>query len=179
MLRILGYLVLLVVVALAGLVGYAAMQPDTFRWERSILVDAPPERIAAIVTDFRRGAEWSPWEKLDPAMARTFTGPETGVGSIYEWDGNSDVGAGRQEIVSVDPDKVTMKLDFKRPFEANNFADFIFTPEGDGTRVTWAIYGPHPLIARVMGIVFDAEGMVGADFERGLASLKQLAEAGS
>lgn len=179
MLRFLGYLVLALVVVVAGVVGYAALQPDTFRWERSIVINAPEDKIAAIVTDFKRGAEWSPWEQLDPDMKRTHSGAERGVGAIYEWDGDDNVGAGRQEIVSVEPGKVTMKLDFKRPFEANNFADFIFASEGAGTKVTWAIYGPNPLMAKVMNIIFDGESMVGKDFEKGLASLKQLAETGA
>lgn len=179
MLRVLGYLVLALVVVVAGVFGYAATLPGEFRWERSIAIAAPEDRIASVVTDFRRGVEWSPWEQLDPDMKRAHSGAEKGVGAIYEWDGDDKVGAGRQEIVSVGPGKVTMKLDFKRPFEANNFADFIFAPEGSGTRLTWAIYGPNPLIARVMNLIFDGEAMVGKDFEKGLANLKQLAESGA
>lgn len=178
MLRFLGYLVLALVVVVAGVVGYAAMQPDNFRWERSIVINAPEDKIAAIVTDFKRNGEWSPWENLDPDMKRTHSGAPSGVGAIYEWDGDDNVGAGRQEITVVEPGKVTMKLDFLRPFEANNFTDFQFAPEGAGTRVTWAIYGPNPLIAKVMNMIFDGEAMVGADFEKGLAALKQVAESG-
>ncbi len=176
MFRILRYLLLVLVLGVVAILGYAAMQPDTFRWERSIVINAPEAKIAAIVSDFKRGGEWSPWEQLDPGMKRTHSGAPSGVGAIYEWDGNDDVGAGRQEITAIEPGKVTMKLDFKRPFEANNFADFVFAPEGAGTKVTWAIYGPNPLIAKVMNLVFDGEGMVGKDFDKGLAALKVLAE---
>ena len=179
MLRILAYIVGAVVVAAAGVVIYAATLPDTFRLERSIVINAPPENVFAIVQDFRRSPEWSPWEKLDPDLKRELSGAESGIGAIYAWEGNKDVGAGRQEIIEATPPSlVRVKLDFFRPFEANNTVDYSLAPEGDGTKITWAMYGPNPLIARVMQIFFDFDATVGKDFETGLASLKALAERG-
>ena len=97
MLRIIGYIIGIVVLAVAGILAVAAFQPDSFRIERSAVIDAPPEKIEAILTDFRRAKEWSPWEELDPNLKRTIGGAETGVGATYAWSGNNDVGAGRQE----------------------------------------------------------------------------------
>ncbi len=176
MFKILKYLLGLIVIAIVAIVGYASVQPDDFRVERSTTIAAPPEKIAAIVTDFKRGIEWSPWEKLDPAMKKTFSGPSTGVGSVYEWNGNDDVGSGRQEIVKVEPNLVSMKVDFFTPFEARNMADFKLEPEGSGTKVTWSIYGPNPFMSKVMGIFMDIDSMIGNDFDKGLAALKELAE---
>ena len=176
MLRVLKYLLGILVVAVIAVLGYAMMQPDDFRVERTTTIAAPPEKIIAIVSDFRRSGEWSPWEKLDPAMKRTHSGAPTGVGAIYEWDGNDDIGAGRQEILSVEPGLVHMKLDFIRPFEASNFADFQLEPDGAGTKVTWSIHGPNPLVSKVMNIFMNFDAMIGKDFDNGLAALKALAE---
>lgn len=176
MLRILAYLIGILLVVAFGVVGYAALQPDAFRYERSAVIAAPPEKIIAIITDFHRNGEWSPWEKLDPAMKRTYSGAASGVGAIYEWDGNDDVGAGRQEIVSVEPNRVQMKVAFLRPMQANNNIDFDLAPEGDATKVTWSLNGENPLIAKVFSLFMDIDGMVGKDFETGLASLKAAAE---
>jgi hypothetical protein len=176
MLRILAYVVGILLVAAIGIVAFAAMQPGAFRYERSAVIAAPPEKIIAIVTDFKRNGEWSPWEKLDPAMKRTYSGAPAGVGAVYEWDGNDDAGAGRQEIVSVDPDRVHMKIAFLRPMQANNAIDFDFAPEGDATKVTWSLHGENPLIARIFTMFMDVDAMVGKDFEKGLANLKAAAE---
>jgi hypothetical protein len=176
MLRILAYLIGILLVVAVGVVGYAALQPDAFRYERSAVIAAPPEKIITIITDFRRNGEWSPWEKLDPGMKRTYSGAPSGVGAIYEWDGNDDVGAGRQEIVSVDPNRVHMKVAFLRPMQANNNIDFDLAPEGDTTKVTWSLNGENPLITKVFDLFLDIDGMVGKDFETGLASLKAAAE---
>lgn len=176
MLRILAYLVGIMLVVAAVVVGYASMQPDAFRYERSAVIAAPPEEIMAIVTDFRRNGEWSPWEKLDPGMKRTYSGSPTGIGAVYEWDGNDEVGAGRQEILAVEPGKVHMKVDFLRPMQANNLIDFELAPDAAGTRVTWALHGENPLIAKVFGLFTDIDAMVGKDFETGLLDLKAAAE---
>lgn len=166
-----------ILVVLTVFLGYAKTKPNSFRYERKILVKASPEKIFAILNDLHQGGKWSPFEKLDPDMKRTFSGPETGVGSVYEWDGNSKAGAGRMEIVeSVPSSKIIMTLDFVKPFEAHNNAEFTLTPKGDETEVTWAMYGPNPYIGKVMSIVFDCEKMVTTAFEAGLASLKCLAE---
>src|SRR5438132_5700666 len=110
-------------------------------------------------------------------MRRTLSGAESGRGSVYEWDGNRNVGAGRMEITDIaPPNKVVIKLDFIKPFEGHNTAEFTLEPKGDTTLLTWAMYGPSPLIAKVMGLFMNMDSMIGKDFEAGLANLKTAAE---
>jgi hypothetical protein len=114
---------------------------------------------------------------MDPAMKKQLSGAPTGVGSVYEWEGNSKVGKGRMEIIeATPPTSATVKLDFLKPFEAHNMAKFTLMPAGDSTDVTWRMYGPSPFVTKVMGVFFNMDKMVGKDFERGLASLKSSAE---
>ena len=172
--KILGVVALL----LALLLGFAATRPDTFRVERSTTIKAPTEKVFAYLNDFQKFGVWSPWEKLDPAMQRTFSGPATGVGSIYGWNGNDQVGAGRMEIKAVEPNaKVNIQLDFLKPFEAHNTTDYLLKANPDGTTtVTWAMYGPMPYVSKLMCIFVSMDAMVGKDFEQGLANLKAAAE---
>lgn len=171
------YALVAVFVVVAGILGFAATRPDAFRLERSILIAAPAERIHPLIADFRSWRSWSPWENKDPGMARTLSGAESGVGAAYAWEGNKDIGAGRMEILESSPQRILIKLDFLRPFEAHNVAEFTLRPEGQGTRVTWAMSGPQPFIGKLMSLVFSLERMVGPDFEAGLATLKHQAEA--
>lgn len=172
---------LLVVAAVLGLLLvaaliYAATRPDTFRVERSIRINAPAEQIIALVNDFRAMQTWSAWEKVDPAMKRSFSGPSSGKGAVYAWEGNSEIGQGRMEITEATPQKVTIKMDFIKPFAAQNTGELTLQTQGTTTTVTHAMYGPSPYIAKVMGLVFSMDRMVGGKFEQGLADLKVLAE---
>lgn len=171
-------ILIVVAVAIAGLLAYAATKPDVFRVERSALVKAPPEAIYPLIADFRQWTKWSPYEHLDPALKRTYGGADNGLGATYAWEGNKDVGAGRMEITETTaPSKIGIKLDFLRPFESSNRAEFTMTPEGEGTRVTWAMQGPANFMSKLMGTLFDMDKMVGKDFEKGLQTLKAEAEA--
>jgi hypothetical protein len=76
----------------------------------------------------------------------------------------------------VAPSRVTLKLDFVKPFEAHNQVDFTLEPKGGATEVTWAMNGPMPFISKVITLFVDMDHMVGGDFEAGLANLKALAE---
>lgn len=174
--KILLGLVAIIVASVVVVLILASMQPDEFRVERSATINAPAEKIVAHIDDFHQWSAWSPWEHLDPAMQRTFTGAPTGKGSIYEWSGNSDVGQGRMEILDATPDKVAIRLDFYKPMEASNIAEFALQPKGDATDVTWAMYGPMPFISKVMCVFLDMDKMIGPDFETGLASLKKVSE---
>ena len=112
-------------ILLAAILGFAATKPGTFRVERAKSIQAPPEKIFDLINDFHRWVSWSPWEKLDPAMKRTFAGAASGKGAVYEWAGNSKAGQGRMEITDAAPgSKVTIKLDFLKPFEGHNTAEF-------------------------------------------------------
>lgn len=174
--KILLAVVTIVVVAAVAVLILASRQPNEFRVERTVSINAPAEKIVAHIEDFHQWGAWSPYEHLDPAMQRTFSGPPTGKGAIYEWSGNSDVGQGRMEILDSSTAKVTIKLDFYKPMEANNVAEFALQPKGDATDVTWAIYGPMPFISKVMCLFVDMDKMVGSDFEKGLADLKKVSE---
>lgn len=167
---------------LAGLVaavlGLAATRPDAFRMQRTTRINAPPDRIFPHIADFRKWVEWSPFEKYDPALRRTHSGAASGTGAVYEWEGNSKAGKGRMEITEASaPRKIIIKLDFMKPFEAHNTAEFTLEPKGDATDVTWAMFGPSPFVTKVMGVFMSMDDMVGKDFEKGLASLKAIAEA--
>jgi hypothetical protein len=174
--RILLGLVAVIVVAVVVVLILAMQQPDEFRIQRTATINAPAEKIVGHIDDFYQWGAWSPWEHLDPAMQRTFAGAPTGKGSIYEWSGNSDVGQGRMEILDASPDKVSIKLDFYKPMEASNVAEFALQPKGDATDVTWAMYGPMPFISKIMCVFFDMDKMIGPDFEKGLAALKTVSE---
>ena len=177
MLKILLIIVAAIVVLLLAVVVFASTKPDTFHVERSATINAPPEKIYPLLNDFNQWQSWSPYEKKDPAMKRTFAGATSGQGAVYSWDGNSDVGAGRMEITEATPSsKVQIKLDFIRPFEGHNVATFTLSPAPQGTTVTWAMDGPAPLIAKVMGLFFNMDTMIGGDFALGLENLKAIAE---
>ncbi len=178
MLKILGVILGVIVLVVAGVAAYAAAtQPDTFRVSRSLDISAPPEKIYSILSDFHRSPEWSPYEKLDPDMKRRHSGASSGKGAVYAWDGDSNAGAGRMEIVEATPGQsVTLKLDFVRPFEASNVVEYKLQPKGSATQVSWDMHGPMPFISKVMCVFVDLDTMIGKDFETGLANLKTLAE---
>ena len=149
---------------------------DTFRVERSTVIDAPAAAIFPHINDFHAWAAWSPFEKLDTEIAKTFSGPKSGVGAGYAWVGKKS-GSGSMEILRADaPSKVIIKLDFTKPFTAHNTAEFTLEPQGRQTKVTWAMHGPNTLMSKVMGLFFTMDKMVGPQFEEGLASLKALSE---
>ena len=165
------------VVVIVGLLAFAATRPDTFSVVRAATIKAPPEKIYPLIADFRGWSLWSPWEKLDPAMKRTFEGPANGKGAIYAWEGDSKVGAGRMEITDAAPaSKVVIKLDFLKPIEGHNTTEFVLAPAGDSTRVTWDMHGPSTFITKLMGVFVSMDSMVGKDFETGLANLKAATE---
>ncbi|CAJ0807771.1 SRPBCC family protein [Ralstonia holmesii] len=168
---------IVIVVAIAAVLGFAATRPDTFKVQREIDIKAPPEEVFALINDFHHWTTWSPWEKRDPAMKRTYGSPASGKGANYAWDGSREVGAGRMEIVdSTSPSRIQIQLDFLKPFAAHNTAEFTLKPDGDVTHVTWAMYGPSPFISKVMGLFFSMDAMIGKDFEAGLANLKSAAQ---
>jgi hypothetical protein len=168
----------IVVIALVAIVlALAARRPNEFNVARTARIRATPERIYPHIADFHRWGAWSPWERMDPAMRKSYSGAPSGTGSVYEWQGNSKVGMGRMEITQTTPPTgATVKLDFLKPFEAHNTATFTLTPAGDGTDVTWKMFGPSPFVTKVMGVFMNMDNLVGKDFERGLASLKSVAE---
>ena len=168
---------LTVTIPLIALLAFAATRPDTFRVQRASSVNAPPEKIFPLINDLQRWRAWSPYEKKDPAMKRTLSGTSHGPGAVYEWEGNKDIGKGRMEIIdAAPPSRVRIALDFVKPFEAHNIVEFTLEPNGGSTKVTWAMHGSSPYLAKLMSIFFSMDSMVGKDFEAGLANLKAVAE---
>ena len=165
-----------VVLLIAAVLIFAATRPDTFRVQRATSIKAPPQKIAAALSDFHDWQAWSPWEKMDPAMKRSYSGAAKGKGAVYSWEGNKDVGQGRMEITEATPTRVAMDLDFVKPFEAHNKVVFTLAAKGDATEVTWTMQGPLPYVAKVVHLFLDMDGMVGKQFETGLANLKSLTE---
>ncbi|MCW8132457.1 MAG: SRPBCC family protein [Planctomycetota bacterium] len=171
---VLGALAALIVIFLI----VVALQPSDFRVTRSSTISAPPETVYGQVNDFRKWSAWSPWEKLDPAMKRTFEGPAEGVGAVYAWAGNDQVGEGRMTIAESKPGElVRIKLDFLKPFESTSTSEFVFAGEGGGTKVTWSMYGKNDFVGKAFCIFMNMDKMIGADFEKGLAQMKSAAEA--
>jgi uncharacterized protein YndB with AHSA1/START domain len=148
----------------------------TFRIARSTIIAAPPERITPHVEDFRAWEKWSPYEKLDPQMKKTFSGAERGEGASYAWQGNSKAGAGSMTITSATPQKIAIALNFTKPMRSQNTAEFTFEPDGVGTRVTWTMIGPQNLMMKVMGVFMNMDKMIGQAFEEGLGTLKERVE---
>jgi len=168
---------IVIAVVIVAILGYAATRPDAFKVQRSASIQAPPEKVFALINDFKRWDAWSPWEKKDPAMKRTYSAVTSGKGATYAWEGNSEVGQGRMEIVDSAPSsRVALSLDFIKPFEAHNGVTFTLQPAGGATAVTWAMQGPMPYISKVISIFCDMDAMIGKDFETGLANMKAAAE---
>jgi hypothetical protein len=154
-----------------------AFRPDTFTIKRSIVVNAPPDWVFPLLVHFQRWRDWSPWEKKDPNLRRAFGPHASGKGAIYMWQGNNEVGEGKMEIVDArTPSLVRIKLEFVKPFKAQNEVDFTLEQKGAGTEVVWSMRGHVPYFARLAHLVMDMDAMVGKDFEQGLADLKARAE---
>ena len=172
----LAFIVLVPVALVGALLARAATKPDTFRHERSIRIQAPPERILPFLADFHNWSAWSPWEKKDPNLKRTFSGAPSGPGAVYGWTGNGQVGTGEMEIEEATADRVKVKLHFIKPFEAISTAEFTLQPSGGGTNVVWAMYGANRFMFKVMGTLMNMDKAILKDFDDGLASLKAAAE---
>lgn len=169
----------LLAIAFAAAAGYVWTQPGGFRIERSAVIDAPQEVVFRNLDDFQRWGAWSPWEKLDPNMQRTFEGPARGVGASYAWKGNAKAGAGRMTVTSSRaPQRLDIRLEFSAPMEAINQVEFDVSPHvADLTEVRWSMQGTRGFVEKAFALVADVDGMVGGDFDRGLAALKQVCEA--
>jgi hypothetical protein len=164
-------------IAIAIVLILAATKPSSFSVERAIDIGAPADQIFPLINDFHQWGSWSPWENKDPAMKRSFSGAASGKGAVYGWEGNSNVGSGRMEILEASaPSKILIKLDFFKPFEGHNTAEFTMLPQGGATHVSWVMRGPAPFMSKLMQVFMNLDRMIGKDFEIGLSSLKKLTE---
>jgi uncharacterized protein YndB with AHSA1/START domain len=157
--------------------GLIAIQPSTYPVTRTASIAAPPAVLFAAVNDFHNWPEWSPWQKIDPAMRRAYEGPGAGVGSVFKWSGNDKAGAGEMAIAESVPDqKIAIQLAFTKPYVPASVIDFRFRPEGAGTNVTWPMTGENNFALKAISLFYGMDKLVGPDFERGLAQRKTLAE---
>ncbi|MGA2103112.1 MAG: SRPBCC family protein [Candidatus Sulfotelmatobacter sp.] len=170
-------IVAIVAVLIAGVLLYAASKPNTFLIQRSITINAPPDRIFALVNDFHNWSVWAPQDKDDPTLTRTYSGPVSGKGAVSEWIGSGSSGRGRMSIVESQPPRnISVKVDFVKPFEAHNVNDFTIEPQGTLTTVTWRMQGTNVYAMKVMSIFLNMDRFMGKHFEAGLANLKAAAE---
>jgi uncharacterized protein YndB with AHSA1/START domain len=171
--KIARVMIILVVVILV----FAATKPDTFHVERTATIKATPEKIYPYLSDFRKGEAWLPYERNDPSMKRTYSGPESGKGSVYEFEGNKAVGTGRLEIIdAMPPSRVVIKLDMLKPLEGHDIIEYTLEPRGDSTNFTWTIHGRVPFLGKVLSVFVSMDKMIGKDFEAGIANLKAIVE---
>jgi len=170
---LLGFVAILAIFAIV-----VAFQPPDIAVTRSAAMTAAPAAVFDQVNDFHKWEAWSPWEKIDPAMKRTYEGPSSGTGAMYSWAGNDDVGEGRMTILESRPGElVRIKLEFLKPFAATNQADFTFKGDGGQTSVTWTMTGRKNFIMKAFCMFMDMDKHVGGDFEKGLAQMKAAVEA--
>src|SRR5450631_3647996 len=166
MFEIIAIIAVVLAIAIAVVLILAATKPDTFSVQRAIAVRAPAERIFPLINDFHQWGSWSPYENKDPAMKRSYSGSASGNSAVYGWEGNKNVGSGRMEILdSSAPSKIVIKLDFFKPFEGHNTAEFTMLPQGDATNLTWLMHGPAPFMSRLMQVFMNMDMMIGKDFE--------------
>ncbi len=157
-----------------------ALHPSDFRITRTANVSTPAAVVFALVNDLHEWEAWSPWEKMDPALKKSFEGPSAGTGASYSWTGNKKVGAGRMTIMESHPDElIRIKLEFLKPFKAAHTAEFSFKSKGNQTAVTWNMFGKNNFMGKAMHLFMNMDKMVGGQFEKGLAQMKSVVEAES
>jgi hypothetical protein len=167
-----------VAVVIVLFVVFVALQPSTFRVQRSMTINAPPEVIFKQVDTLKNWEAWSPWAKLDPTMKMTYEGPPSGEGASYSWVGNGNVGEGRMTIVESKPSTLTrFRLEFFKPFKGTNASEFNFKPEGGQTTVVWSMNGELNFVTKIFHLFMNMDKMVGGQFEQGLTSMKSIVEA--
>lgn len=156
---------------------YVALLPSTFRVERSAIVVAPPTTVFAEVNDLHSWQAWSPWAKLDPAAKVTFEGTPAGEGAVFRWAGNDEIGEGSMTVLESKPDEhIKIRVDFVKPWTGSSNSEFTFKPDGPRTVVTWATFGEHGFIEKAVCLFMNMDKTLGGEFEKGLASLKTIAE---
>jgi uncharacterized protein YndB with AHSA1/START domain len=170
--------ILLVVLALiAVIIIYAAAKPSTFHGERSVTIEASPEKVFPLINDLHNWPRWAPQDREDPTMKRTFAGAESGTGATSDWSGSGDTGKGRMAITeSISPKAVTVAVDWERPFAVRNLNEFHLEPDGSDTRVTWSMSGPNVFVMKLMSVFTNMDERMGQHFERGLHNLKTIAQ---
>jgi hypothetical protein len=174
----LNIILFLIVIGIIIVFLLASRQPDIFLITRSCKITAPVSAIFTHVNDLHKWDTWSPWAKLDPNAKNSYEGPAEGVGAKMSWAGNNKVGVGSMTLIESHlNEKIQFKLEFIKPMKATNIAEFLFTPEGEETNITWSMSGSNNFMGKVMGLFMNCDKMVGTQFEKGLADLKVVSEA--
>jgi len=174
--KTLAFIVILFAAAAAAVLVYAATRSGRFRVARTMNIKASAEKIFSLITDLKTFNSWNPFDKQDPNIKGTYSGPQQGKGAIYAFE-SRQAGTGNLEILdTVPPAKVVMRLLMSRPIAADNRVEFTLDQQADGTRVTWAMEGAVPFVGKVLHLVFNMDKMIGGQFEKGLAELKTIAE---
>jgi len=170
---------LVLAIGIGGFAVFVATRPDSYKVERTAKIEAPADVVFAQLDNFKAWSEWSPWDKLDPNMKKTFEGPAQGVGASYSWQGNDKVGKGKMTVTEVTPPTaIAYRLEFIEPFASVAQTRFSVKPEGDkAAAVTWAMEGKNNFIGKAFGVFMDMDKMIGKDFDKGLGSLKTIVEA--
>jgi uncharacterized protein YndB with AHSA1/START domain len=170
-------LLLGVMFVVAAVLVVAATKPATFHIEKSVMIQAPPEKVFTLIEDFHNWPEWAAQDREDATMQRTYGGAATGLGAVSDWASKGSAGAGRMMITAaMVPSKVDVVVDWKRPFKVRNTHQFTLTPIGDNTRVTWVAEGTNLYMMKVMEVFVGVNGLMGRHFEAGLENLKKVAE---
>ena len=170
-------IIIVLAVIIVMFVVIVAMRPDAFRVTRTATIPGPAAVVFEHVNDLHKWEAWSPWARLDPAAKTSYEGQPAGVGAVFHWDGNNDVGAGSMKITESRPNElIRFDLEFVKPFKGNNTAEFTFKSEGDQTVVTWSMAGKYNFITKAIGLFMDCDKMVGGQFEQGLANLRSVVE---
>lgn len=170
------YIVIGLAVIIASILIAASIKPNTVHYERSIVINAPPEKILQHIADFHKWMAWSPWDKLDPNMKRDYAGAAQGIGAKYAWSGNGKAGEGTMEILEAGTNGVKIDLRFAKPFKSDCTTQFHFTAQNNATNVRWTMDGPNTFIGKIFSLFMNMDKMIGKDFENGLAGLKAEAE---
>ena len=167
-----------VAVIIVVMVVIVALQPTEFRVARSTTISAPAPAVFAQVNDFHKWEAWNPWGKIDPAMKQTYEGAPAGIGAIYTWAGNNEVGEGRMTLTESRPSElIRIKMEFFKPFAGISTAEFTFKPDGNQTAVTWGMTGQNNFMAKAIHLFMNMDKMIGGQFEKGLAQMKSIVEA--
>lgn len=175
--KILKVLAILFLAFVLFMIVFIATRPDTFHIERSAKINAAPDVVFGLINNFHEWTKWSPWERLDPNLKRTYEGPASGAGAKYAWS-SEQVGEGRMTILESKPaEAVVIKLEFIKPFEATNQAAFKLEPTDGGTRVIWSMDGKNNVMGKAFSLFMNMDSMVGKDFEQGLFIMNKAAEA--
>lgn len=164
-------------IVVVGFIGYVAMQSDEFYFSRSVEINAPAARVFPHVNNLKAWEDWLPWAKLDPNSKVSYAGTQEGIGSVFAWEGNDQVGVGKMTIIESKPNElVKFRLDFEKPMKGTNEASFIFSEADGKTRVTWAMYGKNGFFGKLMKVIGLCEKFMGEQFNKGLSQLKAVAE---